>query len=279
MHHTTGQITGQGGMRLFTQHWEPADPPRARIVLAHGVAEHSGRYAHVAARLVAHGYALHALDHRGHGRSGGARLRVRRFDDYVADLRAFAATVRERDPALPFFVYGHSMGALIALLYAARWGEGLAGLVVTGVPLRLGGLNMATLAAIRLLHGARLGRVPLPALVAAGISRDPVVVESYETDPLVCRSRLSVGLVARLVHARDACLRALPDLRMPVLALHGGADPLCLPAGAELLRERCGAPDCTVTVYDGLFHEVHNEPEADRVLDDLLAWLEVHTPG
>lgn len=273
MRHATGTRTGLNNTHLFTQHWQPDGIPQAVIVLVHGLAEHSGRYTHVAAHLVAQGYAVHALDHRGHGQSDGDRLAMPRFDDYVDDLRAYVNTVQAQHPGLPLVLYGHSMGALIALLFAIRWQDDLAGLIVSGVPLRLGGVNAPLKALVGMLYGARLRAMPLPALDAAGVSRDPAVVAAYENDPLVCRQNLTVQIAAQMMRAAQVAERGLPDLRLPVLALHGSKDPLCLPVGAEIVRQRCGSPDCTVTVYEGLFHEVHNEPEQDRVLADITGWL------
>lgn len=278
MQHSTGTFRGLDGISIFTQRWQPEGPPRAAILLAHGYGEHSGRYAHVAAHLVAHGYAVWALDHRGHGRSGGLRTRVRDLDDYVTDLRAYAQHVRANLPVTPQVLYGHSMGSLIALLYAQRWQDELAGLITTGTALKLAGVNSALATMVRVLHALRIGGPLAPALAAEGISRDPAVVAAYCADPLVYRGRMRLGMAAALVRGAQRATRALPALRLPYLALHGGADPLTLPEGARTVQERSGAPDTTVIVYDGLRHEVHNEPEQARVLGDITAWLDARIP-
>lgn len=277
MQHTTGILTGLRNTCLFTRQWTPDVPPRAVVALAHGLAEHSGRYDHVAAFLTARGYVLAALDHRGHGRSEGERLEIERFDDFVTDLWAYVTQVKAQYSGLPLFLYGHSMGSLIVLRAAIRHQDALAGLIVTGVALRVAGINAVTAAALGLASRARPQAALIPALAAGGISHDPAVVERYDTDPLVYRGRLRVRLVSEMIRAGAACIADLPTLRLPVLALHGGADPLCLPAGAEIVRTRCGSADTTVTIYDGLYHEVHNEPEQGAVLADLAAWLDAHT--
>ncbi len=273
MPHATGSFTGLKNITIFTQHWLPDSAPRAAILIVHGYAEHSGRYAHVAAHFVAHGYAVYALDHRGHGRSEGTRTQVRDFDEYVTDLRTYAGQVRAENPDLPLVFYGHSMGSLIALLYAHRWQDELAALITTGTALKLAGVNRWLHALVRLAAYTRLGVRVIPALPAVGISRDPAVVEDYINDPLVYHGRFRFDMTAALAHAAIRGRAALPGLRLPYLALHGSEDPLTLPESLEIVRAESGSPDTTVKLYDGLYHEVHNAPEKDRVLDDITDWL------
>src|SRR5512138_1131880 len=107
MVHTTGSFVGLNKVPVFTQQWLPDDSPRGVVLLAHGIAEHSGRYEHLAACLTEHGYALYALDHRGHGQSGGPRVYVDQFDDFVTDLKTYVDQVRAAYSNLPIFLYGH----------------------------------------------------------------------------------------------------------------------------------------------------------------------------
>lgn len=273
MQHATGSFTGQDNVTIFTQHWLPDSAPRAVILISHGYGEHSGRYAHVAAHFVAHDYAVYALDHRGHGRSGGTRTQVRDFDVYVADLRAYAESIRAAHPDLPLVLYGHSMGSLIALLYAQRWQDELAALITTGTALKLAGINRWLRAMVRLASYTRLGVRLIPALPAVGISRDPAVVEDYINDPLVYHGRFRFDMASALAQAALRGRAVLPDLRLPYLALHGGEDPLTLPESLEIVRAESGSPDTTTRLYPALYHEVHNEPEQGQVLNDITAWL------
>jgi lysophospholipase len=277
MQHGTGSLIGLDNTPLFTQHWLPDDPPRAVVLIAHGLSEHSGRYEHVARYFVQHGYAVYALDHRGHGRSGAPRLVAERFEDFVDDLRTCFEQVCAAQPGLPVFLYGHSMGSLISLLFASRYQGDLAGLITTGTALRLMGTNGATISVVKGL-GRLAPHAPLIPLDPRGISRDPAVVQRYRDDPLVYHGWVPAGMAAELQRAAEACIRALPALHIPYLALHGSADPICRPAGAAIIREQCGAPDTTVKVYQGLRHEVHNEPEQGQVLRDMAEWLDAHLP-
>ncbi len=127
-----GWLGSADGTRLYWQTWEPADRARDAVILVHGAAEHGGRYAHVAERLVAAGFAVYALDHRGHGRSDGPRAMIDRLDRLVDDLGLFVARVREEHDGRRPFLVGHSLGGAVSLTYAIRHGDTIAGLVVSG---------------------------------------------------------------------------------------------------------------------------------------------------
>lgn len=276
MRHATDSILGQGDVSIYTRHWLPDDLPRAIIVLLHGYGEHSGRYEHVARRLCEHEFGVYAPDHRGHGRSEGRRVYVQHFDQYVSDLATNIALMRVTHAKAPLFVYGHSMGSLIALLYASQYQETLAGLILSGTALRLAGVSSLTEPLVKL--GARLmpSTRAIPPIALDSLSRDPAVRDAYKVDPLVDSGALRLGMVAEMVRAAGQCVEVLPTLRLPVLVLHGAADSLTLPSGAQIIGDLCGSPDTTVRVYDGLRHEVHNEPEQNQVLDDVAAWLDSH---
>jgi alpha-beta hydrolase superfamily lysophospholipase len=276
MQHTTGSFVGLRSTRIFTQHWLPEAPPRAVIVLVHGYGEHSGRYAHVAARLVEAGCAVYALDHRGHGQSEGVPVHVAAFGDYVTDLDSYIKRVRVEHSNLPLFVYGHSMGSLITLRYALRNQDTLAGVITSGTALRLMALNAFTVPPLKVAGWLAPRLRLLPPLPLEGISRDPDVLQRYEQDPLNDSGSMRAGLVSKMHRAGKTIAAELPDLRLPVLALHGTADPLTPPAGVDILRKRGGSPDLTIKLYDGLRHEVHNEPEQETVLDDVVNWLNAH---
>lgn len=277
MPHQTGSFTGLSDTTIFTQQWFPDRPPRAMVVLVHGIVEHSGRYAHLAAYLNARGYALCALDHRGHGQSGGPRAHVDYFEDFVADLETYFDQVRAAQPGLPIFMYGHSMGSLIGLLFAFRHQDELAGLITSGTALHIAGIN-GPLVALMKGTARAMPHLRLVPLDPRGVSHDPAVVQRYRDDPLIWHGRMSMRLLAELVRAAGECERQVSTLHIPYLVLHGGADPLCLPSAAEFIRDQDGSPDKTVKIYEGLYHEVHNEPEQEQVFSDMVSWLDAHLP-
>ncbi|MBV8195767.1 MAG: lysophospholipase [Candidatus Dormibacteraeota bacterium] len=248
------------------------------MTIAHGFAEHSGRYAHVAARLVDTGYVVSALDHRGHGRSQGRRTRIVRFADYVEDLAAVIGMGGERWPGIPSILLGHSMGGLIALDYAVTRTTGIDALVVSAPAACPGDVSGALIVTGRILSrvapAAPVLRPPLQK-----ISRDPTVVAAYNNDPLVFRSPIRARLGAEMVSAMDRVDERLPSLRMPLLVMQGSDDGLVDPGCGPHVYERAGSVDKTLKVYDGLWHEIFNEPERDQVIGDLVAWLAHHVPA
>jgi lysophospholipase len=275
MSHITGTLTGHE--TIFTRGWIPASP-RAIVLLVHGLGEHSGRYEHVAAYLNKHGYAVYSLDHKGHGKSGGMPAMITSLHDYVSDLTCYFEQIRAEYPSLPMFVYGHSMGSLIGLLFTLDHQDQLVGVVTTGTALKLPGANRVLIPIFKGLSRL-IPRVPVTSLAAEGISRDPDVVQRYKDDPLVYHSHLRLGLIAALQNGADEVIRRLPDLYLPYLALHGSHDPIALPAAVDIIRQQSGSSDTTIKVYEGLYHEIHNEKEQGDVLGDIVAWLDQHLPA
>ena len=277
MRHRELQLPGCHDVELFAQAWLPERDPRAVVVISHGLAEHGGRYPEVAARLVASEYAVYALDHRGHGRSGGPRANIDRFAYLVSDLGTFAGRAQREHPGVPVFLLGHSMGGAIALACALRYKGSLKGLVLSAPALAAGetvsSLKMLTLRLLSsLAPNARALTLP-----AAAISRDPAVVEAYEQDPLVFRGAIPARTIVELLQAMAAFPVSAPELRIPVLVQHGTADKLVPLAATRPIYETLGqSKGRTLRTYEGLFHEIYNEPERDRVLADLAVWLEAH---
>jgi alpha-beta hydrolase superfamily lysophospholipase len=271
--HVSGTFDSSDGLAIFFQGWLPANPARATLMIAHGLAEHSGRFANVIEHLVPLGYAVYALDHRGHGRSGGERCYVDRFDQFVADLEVFRRTVRSAQPTGPLILIGHSMGGAIALAYTIRYQRELDGLVLSG-PASTHGRSYSMFESARIEVLARL--LPhrrLSPLPSTAISRDAAVVAGYDSDPLVTRN----GPTARLRRELRRVVRDFParlsDITLPVLLQHGEADELVSVQASVFLADRLGSESITLHTYPGLAHEVYNEPERERVLEDLAAWL------
>ena len=276
MQHQTEIISGSKGVSLFTQRWLPDSDAKGILIISHGIAEHSGRYAYAAEHFVNASYAVYALDHRGHGRSGGLKVHVDSFSDYVTDLRIFAEHVRTSTPALPTFVFGHSMGSLIALLYSFEYGDELSGLITTGTALKMNGINSLTHGLID-LFSFFLPKAPLvPPIQLKKLSRDPKTLSDNMKDNLVYHGFFRVRQISELLRAAKACIDQLPLLEVDYLALHGGDDSLANPVAIEIIESRSGAKDTTTKIYEGLFHELVNEPEKDQVLADMVGWIDSH---
>jgi alpha-beta hydrolase superfamily lysophospholipase len=272
---TQGSFTGERGLKIAWRSWLPDGDSRAVVVIAHGAGEHIGRYEHVAARLVGERYAVYGLDHRGHGHSEGPRALIDRVAFTVSDLDQLVVLAAGEHPGLDLFLLGHSMGGCISVLYALAHQNQLHGLLLSAP---LAALDAAP-APVRLLAtvlSALTPRLPLFAVDPNLVSRDPAVVKAYEDDPLVYHGKLPVRTISELAGAVDSFPGAVSAITVPTLIMYGTGDKLAPPAGSVMLSERIGAGDKTLIPYEGLYHEILNEPEQNKVMDDMCAWLAAH---
>jgi acylglycerol lipase len=268
-----GQLAGVGGLTIRWQAWLPPDAPAAYVVLAHGASEHSGRYAWTGERFAQAGYATFAIDHRGHGRSDGPRAVIDRMDNAVADLHQLVRLAASRGGGARPYLLGHSMGGAVALAYALEHQDELAGLILSAPVAQLEAASPATRAVGKLLSrvAPSLG---LYTIDSTAVSRDPQVVRDYDVDPLNYHGKLPARTVAELSDTVGRFHDEVPNLELPLLTMHGSADRLAPPEGSEMLFERAGSKDKSIRRYDGLYHELLNEPERDEVAADIVAWLD-----
>ena len=275
MRHERGELTGHKGVRLRTGLWCPDGDPAAVVVLAHGYAEHLGRYAHVIEALVERGYAVAGLDHRGHGESAGRRTGITRFDDYVADLHLLVERVRETHSTLPRFLLGHTMGGLIATRYALRYQTDLAGLILSGAALQIGDDVSPLLKRMSGLIAAVAPHLPVVPRRGSGIlSSDPEVERRFAADPLSYHGRLRARTGHQMMLASvDARARA-EALTLPLLVMHGADDRLTNPTGSQVLYDCARSVDKTLKLWPSLRHEIFNEPQRNDVIAFMLAWLD-----
>ncbi|HXH23523.1 MAG TPA: lysophospholipase [Dehalococcoidia bacterium] len=267
MEHGEGSFRGLQDFNIYYQYWLPDGEPRATLLIAHGYAEHSGRYQNVVRLAVPRGYAVYALDHRGHGRSDGERVQVDSFEDYLTDLKTFFDLVSAAQPGKKVFLIGHSMGAAIATGYAVRHQHELAGLVLSG-----GGItpkDPARAEAVRAATPPRTGDL------ASTLSRDPAVIEAYRNDPLVYTGPPPERSAIRAMFSQQLP-DLVPEIRLPILIMAGGASPLGDGPRSRALYEDVGSADKTLKLYPTLMHEIFNEPEHPQVIGEMLDWLDAH---
>jgi lysophospholipase len=269
---STSSFRTSDGVNIHTVSWLP-ESSSATVVIVHGLAEHSGRYAHVAARLNAAGCAVYSLDHRGHGKSDGLRAYFEDFDQPVNDLKQYIDTVKVAQPGRKLFIYGHSLGSLITLAYALRHGRDLAGLVISGTPLEVESSQPRALIQIGDLLNSMVPKMGITKLDSKGLTHDMAVVQAYDSDPLVYRGAVRVRMAHHIIQVSRMIKAQAAQLTMPLLLIHGEADPICPVAGSRTLHGAAGASDKTLKIYPGLFHEIHNEAQQGAVLDDVAAWL------
>jgi acylglycerol lipase len=269
-----GRHRTEDGRGLYFQSWQPADP-RAVVVIAHGLAEHSGRFEGPARSFARAGLAAYAFDHRGHGKSPGRRVHVRSFEEFRADARATLALARAEHPGLPVFLLGHSQGGLVAATLALREPEGLAGLVLSS-PL-LGTAVAGRPSPLLVLTAKVLASVWPSTLFANGLdpallSRDPAVGIAYTADPLVSRTVSAGWYRAAVAALADAHERAA-SLRVPTLVLYAGADAFVDPEATARWVARTPPGLVEAFRYEGLYHEILNAPEKEDVQRRIEEWL------
>ena len=270
------RFDGAGGVEIAWQSWLPSREPRATVVIAHGVSEHSDRYAHVADRLTRAGYVVYALDHRGHGESEGPRALVDRVEHAVADIDTMIGIARTEQPEGKVFLLGHSMGGALAAEYALAHQDRIDGLVLSAPASDASAASAFERVAGRVLS-AVAPKVGVFQVEAEGISRDPNVVRTYVEDPRVFHGKLPARTVSELVQSAQTMPERVSAITLPLLVMVGTGDEVVPPTAARMIEAGASSEDKRLIEYEGLFHEILNEPEQDRVMDDLVAWLDAHS--
>lgn len=276
MNHVEGSFKGMRNANIYYEAWLPEGDARAVLIVVHGLGEHCGRYMNVVNHLVPLGYALYGLDHIGHGKSEGTREFVERFDDYTNTLTTYCNMVKGWQTGKPIFLLGHSMGGLIASYYLIDHQACFRGGILSAPFVKVSdSISQATITIGKILSVVT-PRAGLVTLDVSGISRDPEVVTAYVNDPLVFHGKTPVRLGAELLKAMLRVRAEAHRITLPLIILQGGGDRLIDPACAQILYDKVGSKDKTVKIYEGLYHEVFNEPERARVLEDLETWLAAH---
>lgn len=279
MQHLTDSLTTPDGLRLFTQSWLPTGEARAHVLIVHGYAEHSSRYQHLAAFLNIHGVAVHSFDLRGHGQSEGLRAYVDRFELYLKDLTAVLDRVRVNAAKKPVFLFGHSMGGAIVTMYAITRQPKINGVILSGPALKVSEDISPLLQSVSSILSKVAPKLKTIKLDATAISRDPEVVKKYQEDPLVYTGPTYARTGAELLAAAKFIQPRMELFRVPALIMHGTADRLTDPMGSKQLYQRANIEDKELKLWEGLYHELVNEPEKKEVMDTILAWIEPRAGG
>jgi len=276
MNRIEGSFKGVRNTDIYYQAWLPKGEVEAVLLVVHGLGEHCGRYMNVVNHFVPLGYAVYGLDHIGHGKSGGVREVVERFTDYTDTLKVYHEMVKGWQTGKPVFLLGHSMGGLTASYYLLDHQASFRGAVISAPLVKVSdSISQATIIMGKILS-ALAPKMGLLALDTQGISRDPEVVETYVNDPLVFHGKTPARLAAELLKAMLRVTAEADKISLPFIVVQGSEDKLVDPGGAQMLYDKAGSKDKTIKVYEGLYHEVFNEPERARVLKDVETWLAAH---
>lgn len=272
--YTESTLTAADGLALYTQSWQAAQP-KGTIVLIHGISEHSTRYRHVGEYWATHGYTVHTMDLRGHGRSPGKRILVRQIEEHSRDVGTLLAWARQQEPTRPLFLFGHSMGGLIVTYYTLTQSPELNGVILSGPALKLNGAS-PLLVAIGHLIARVYPTFPMAKIDTTGISRDAAIVQANLADPLIYHEGVPAATALAMVKAVAYVQTHASAFHWPLLILQGTADRIVNPEGSQQFYAQASSADKTLKPYEGFYHEVLNEPEKEQVMADVITWLDTH---
>lgn len=277
MNHATSTFVGIDGSELFCQSWLPAQEAKASIAIVHGVGEHSDRYTNLIPYLVERGYALFSYDQRGHGRSPGKLGHIEGWHEYREDLHLFIQQAREQFDGLPFFLFGHSMGGLVALDYALHYQAELSGLIVSSPSLALQGERLLSIVANSL--NRIVPRAAFTSTVnAASISRIPETVKAYVDDPLT-HAKVTPRWLSQLIQTSRSVHERAPELTLPLLMTHGTADKIVPIDGTQRFFANVRSADKDLITYKDAYHEPHNDLIHEEAARNIGDWVDARING
>ena len=279
MQEEEGTFKGVEGKSIYYQCKVPEEGAKAPLLVVHGLAEHGGRYGNIVDHFVPRGYAVYSFDLPGHGKSGGRRCFIDSFQEYLDTLKTFRDMVSRWQSGKPLFLLGHSMGGLIAAVFLIDRPHDVNGAILSAPAVSFPEDISPTTMFIGKVLSNIATRMGLTKLDAAAISRDTAVVAEYESDPMVHHGKVSARLGAEILRSMERVSLEAGAITAPLLIMQGGDDRLVSPDGAKMLYEKAGAADKTLKTYDGLYHEIFNEPEREQVLKDAEQWLEERLPS
>ena len=273
--HSTGYLRGESGLPIYYSHWRPVETARGVVLILHGLGEHGGRYRHLVSSLQNSGYIVYAHDHQGFGRSGGARCFVQGFHDYLSDITQVVSMARQRDPGLPCCLYGHSMGGLLGLLHLME-APGTVDLAIIASPSlqphELSPVNRVLKRLLVLLHRIH----PTLTFQQRGnldvISRDWEEVQLAMQDALGVPKRSARWVVEFFETMQEVRHRA-GEIRLPIFMMQGMADAVVMPAAAQEFFAKISSDDKSLRLYEGYYHELHNDLGRERPIGAVLDWL------
>ncbi|MDD5368245.1 MAG: lysophospholipase [Anaerolineaceae bacterium] len=275
MNHFDYSWTTGDGMRLFGQAWSPIGDAQAVICLVHGLGEHSGRYQYVAEKLTGAGFAVISFDLRGHGKSEGIRGHAASYDLILDDIAHLLKEAGERFPRIPRFLYGHSLGGNLVITYVLRRQPQIAGVISTSPILAPGdpvpGWKMTM---VRVLAQTMPSTTLANSLDLSNLSHDPTVIQIYQKDALV-HDRISARLGVDMIESGQFAMQHAHNFHLPLLIMQGSADRIVSPEMTKKFASQVPG-DCTLKVWEGYYHETHNEPTKDRVIQFMIEWLGNH---
>jgi alpha-beta hydrolase superfamily lysophospholipase len=276
---TEGILASPDGLNIVYRSWRPSGAPRAVIAICPGFNAHSGRYAWVAEQLAGRGFAVHAVDLRGRGKSDGERFYVNDVADYVSDLAAMIKAAKTRDPGLRVFLLGHSAGGVISAVYTLDNQAELAGFICEDFAFQVPAPGFVISAIKGISHLAP--HLPVLKLKNVDFSRDPQLVADMNNDPLIANETQPAITIAALARADERLMEEFPRITLPILIVHGTGDKVTIYHGSEYFHAHASSKDKTLKLYKDHYHDLLADTGKESVLADMIAWIDKHiaSPG
>jgi alpha-beta hydrolase superfamily lysophospholipase len=273
MKYTEGKFKSVREANIYYKGWLPDGEVKAGLFLVHGLGEHCCRYDNHVNYFVPKGYAIYGLDHLGHGKSDGQQEVIERFSDYTDTLTIYYKMVKGWQAGKPIFIMGHSMGGLIASYYLLDHQADFNGAILSAPAIKVSDNISTTTITMGKMLSVIAPKAGVLALDPTGISRDPEVVKAYVEDPLVFHGKTPARLAAEMLKAMQRVTAEVEKITLPIIVVQGSEDRLIDPEGAQMLYDKAGSKDKTLKIYQGAYHEVHNEPEREIMFKDVETWL------
>jgi len=263
-------------LNIYYKGWLPEGDVKAILFLIHGTGEHCERYMNVVNYFVPRGLAVYGLDHIGHGKSDGAREMVVQFEDFSPPLVTYRMMVEGWHPGKQIFIYGHSLGGLITVFHLLDHQADFSGAILSAPPAKVpDNISPLTVTISKMLSNIapRAGIIDLDTNY---LSHDRSVVDTYNADPLVFHGKLTARLASEMLRAMTRVTAEAGTISLPLFILQGSGDKIVDSDGARMLYEKVRSKDKTLKIYEGLYHEIHNEPDREIMFRDLDDWLQTH---
>lgn len=258
-------FTNKDNIELFVQK-NLVENSKAIIVIVHGLAEHLGRYDYVVSKLNEWGYSVYRFDNQGHGKSQGKRTYINTYKNFSQDVNEIVTMAKNENENKKVFILGHSMGGMISTVYGIDYRNTVDGIILSA------GL---TVDKAKLLESNKDVDDDAEISNSLGdlICTDKRVVDDYENDPLVCH--ITVGKIYKECYKAVKYINEnINKFEYPVYILHGEDDKIVSQEDSKILYEQVSSLDKSLKIYPGLYHEIMNEFDKDKVLEDIHCWLE-----
>lgn len=275
MKHLETSYTTHDGLKLYLQAWMP-ESPKASLLLAHGLGEHSGRYAPLVERLVESGIAVFTFDGRGHGKSvdGKPDAFFTSYRDYLEDIDRLYEKVVGYFPGIPSFLFGHSMGGGLIAAYVIDYQPKAKGVILSSPAIKEAEGTSKLLIAVSGLISKWLPKLKALKLDATQISRIPTEVQAYLSDPLNYIQPIPARTAHEVYQMMQSIQSKAASFELPVLVVHGTADGLTNPKGSELFMEKAQSEDKTLKLFPGGYHELIHDIDSEETIQTVVEWIE-----